>query len=159
MDRRQFIVAAGATAAVGVAGCLGDDGGGTGSPDGVVEAFLNADSTDDASDYLHSESQLTVSGDGEDGGEQDADIEVNNVEVTEEDLGEDAVREWLGSTFNEYGDDAISTIAGQSNAEVEADITATANDEESDQTYIFLVAEEDGDWQIVDFTFDMESMG
>lgn len=158
MDRRQFIVATGATAAVGVAGCLhGGGGSDTGSPEDVVEAYLNSEDADEAEGYLHSESQIDTSGgDGED---QEADITVNNVEVTEEDLGEDGVSEWLSGVQAEYSSDAVSTIAGQSNAVVNAETTITQGDQETDLTYIFLTAEEDGDWLVVDITVDMSSMG
>lgn len=44
--------ATGATGAVGVAGCLHGGDSDTGSSEDVVEAFLNADDSDEADGYL-----------------------------------------------------------------------------------------------------------
>lgn len=162
MERRQFILATVATTAVGVAGCLhGDGGGDTSSPEDVVEAYLDAANDNDADraeDLLHSESRIDTDAEDDEGNEDDS-IEVNSVELSEENLDEDAISDLLSTVNNQYGEDAIATIAEQSNAVVEADVTITSEDVEADFTIPFLTAEEDGDWLVVDFTTDTSSSG
>ena len=83
MKRRQFIVATGTAAAVGLAGCLGD--GDNESPETVAEAYYEAagdGDEDEAEGLLHPESQIEIDQD-------DEMIEFESIEADAEAVAED----------------------------------------------------------------------
>lgn len=162
MQRRKFIVAAGATAVTGLAGCSGGDGGGSGGPDGVVEDFFDAaknneDDTeafvDEAKGMLHSESplrgflELFLQSESSDDSETTTNVpESIETEVTSEDLSADEITSEFGDSMmmGDVPEDVMEDIAGE-NAIVE---TTAEYEDGSSETSRWLVTKEDGDWVI-----------
>lgn len=165
MDRRQFIVAASTTSAIAMAGCLHGDGGGgsadTSSPTALVESYYDAvadlgpdtsgeDALDALDDFYHSESPIRDiieqgGGNQSDGEEQEQSISGASAEVTEEDLGADAIDQRFGLSFFGTSQEAIDSFA-EENAVVTAEIEF---EEAETQTQEHLTATEGGDWQLV----------
>jgi hypothetical protein len=162
MQRRKFIIASGAATAAGLAGCIGDDGGGSGGPEGVVEDFYDAAENnqddpeafvDEAKGLLHSESPLRgfleffLQGQDSENAESSTTIpESIETEVVSEDLSADEIQSEFGDSMmmSEVSDDVIDSIAGE-NAIVE---TTSEFEDGSTQTSRWLVTKEDGEWVI-----------
>lgn len=158
MERRQFIVAAGAATVIGLSGCLGDSDADTSSPEGVVESWYRlyetADSEDEyidaATDLLHSQSpwhelfEFAREFD-EETDEDIEEIEIERLDVTviEENLDEAAIQQHLG--FFDVEEDVIAAVAASNNAIVEAEVELSNGEREEAE---HLVAEEDGEWLI-----------
>jgi hypothetical protein len=170
MHRRQYIAAAGTAATIALAGCSGG-GSDTGSPEAVVEAWINlqdggASESDieEAKDLLHSASPLLeVIEEGNTTNTTDEDISIDSVEteVTEENLSESELEEEFQFLFGgapgfeaQIDNETKSTIA-EENAVVEATVERSGDDVSEDRqetTTNYLVATEDGEWQIISTT-------
>jgi len=164
MHRRRFIAGVCTATSIGVAGCLGDDGGtdvDTSSPDAVVESYHRQGIEVDSDGLLdlmeaayHSDSPiLQQMQDGEDGqGELTDELELESLDVTvvEEGLSESDLQQALGF-FDTPSDERIAEIAAQAEtARVEATKTVSLNGQSSDPaTTEHVVATEDGEWQIL----------
>lgn len=160
MQRRKFIAAAGAAAAVGLAGCSGDNGADTSSPGAVVESYydlaegLDSGSSgdellDELDPVLHSESPLRafLEGMNESQGNTTAtERSVSNVdtEVAQEDLSAEELSQNYRLGFMQIDQSVIDSLA-EENAVV--DTTVEYEDAETTETQ-WLTATEDGDWQI-----------
>jgi hypothetical protein len=159
MQRRQFAAATGSAVVIGLAGCLGGgDSADTSSPGAVVESYyetaydLDSDASgedivEELDGHLHSESpyrELFEESPNESGtGGTERSLDSVETEVTEEDVGEEALRQEYASFF-EISDSVISSLA-EENAVVSATLTfEDAEDQEAEH----LTATEDGDWQV-----------
>lgn len=172
MHRRKFIAAAGTTAALTLAGCLGDDDAGDDPESTVVTWYERVDELDQEAtgdeveetldDLLHSESpiragfELIDEEDIEETDEQETELEDVETEILDEDIGADEIQtEFEVLTEEEakeagFGlDFAVSEETleevGEENALVEATVTTDEGDEEQEE---WLVTTEDGDWVI-----------
>lgn len=146
MNRRQFIVTAGATTAVGLAGCLGGNGGGQGSPDGVVEAYYTASDAGEAEGYHHPDSPLQAE-------DPDADtdaIELTGTSVVAEDITSVDL-EAEGISPNNLSDGDLDAIADEEGvALVEASVEIEIEGEQGVFDQPVITATDGGDWYILD---------
>jgi hypothetical protein len=160
MDRRKFILAAGAGTVAAIAGCSdsGGNGADTSSPGAVVESFYNigdgfdqdssADEIIGAIDpILHSASPypdiISESEDESEGTQTNTLVSVET-ETSQENLDTGELEEF-GLGFFDVSEEAIGTIA-EENAVVD---TTVEYEEASTNETQHLTATEDGDWLLV----------
>jgi len=160
MKRRQFVVAAGATATAAVAGCLGGDGdGGSNDPESVVVSFYEAgadvDSAEQALDaveeFFHTESPLlgfyeaAAANESEDSSFTAQSVETVETEIVEENLdAEQLNEEYSLQSFYNVSDELLEQLA-EENARVSADVTYAEAEDDSTE---FLTVTENGSWVI-----------
>ncbi len=147
MQRRQYIATVGTATVLGLAGCLGGNGSGTDSPDGVVEAYYEAEDEDEQEDIIHS---VSIAQEG--GAATVTQVwaaESVDADVTEEDLSYDELETRLAPLFEP---EAIETISEEEAALVEGEVDPPSFPGEDDMEPFdveVLVAQEDGDWKFV----------
>lgn len=168
MNRRQFMTGASATAGIALAGCLGGGGGEspeerieTNSPEAVVESWnrgLNEIDLEElealAQAAYHSQSPLLerYQSGNESQGQFTDDVSIEGVETTvlAEDLDESTLQEKL--RIFDVSDETIAQLANEEEtARVEAEVTSSVEgfDQTSTETTEYVVATEDGEWQLL----------
>lgn len=145
MERRRFVTTTASATAIALAGCLGGSDDPHDSPDGVVEAYYEAEDEEEQEDLIHTVSIA------QDGGA----VTVTQVwaadsvdaEVVEEDLSEEEVASYLGL----FPEEDIATIAEGENALVEGTVDPPdfGGEESEEFDVTVLTAEEDGNWKFV----------
>lgn len=162
MRRRKFMALVGATTVTSVAGCIGGDSGSGGNPGSVVEEFYEvaSENQDDAEalqseadPLLHSKSPIrgalqffVAAQSSEDAETQQKNFDGVSVEVLNEDLSADEIKENFDvSMSDQINDDLIESVAGE-NAHVESTVDYEDGSSETDE---WLVVKEDGDWVIL----------
>ena len=152
MERRQVIIAAGATAATGLAGCLGGgDSGDTSSPEAAAEAYFEGRANNDSvSDVLHPRLNASVDEIDFNGTQANVtSVEDLETEVAREDIAAaDIERGFLGTTIGDYlflvrAPDLKSLARDADMAIVEGQI------EGQEQPAVALTATANGDWHVV----------
>lgn len=164
MERRRFIGAVGAAAAVGLAGCLGDGDSGpdTSSQTAVVESWYrtafdteSSEIADVAAGYYHSESPVLAllervqeRQEDQETEQQDVELESIETEITQEGLSEQEIEQML--TGMEVSGDVISQLVNEEEtAQVRVNLEQSGDDVEQEQgSTTNIVVTEDGDWQI-----------
>lgn len=164
MDRRQFIVAASTTSAIAMAGCLHGDGGSgadTSSPTALVESYYEAlddldqdmsaeDILDELDAFYHSQSPIRDlveqgAGNESNGDTQQKSLASVSTEVTDENLGKEALDQRFGLSFFGASEEAMNAFADEN-----AVVTASVEYEEAEgNEQEHLTATEDGEWQMV----------
>jgi hypothetical protein len=168
MERRQFIVGASTAAGIALAGCLGGGGGEspedkieTDSPEAVVESWnrgLNEIDLEElealAEAAYHSQSPLfeRYQSNNESQGQYTDDVSIESVETTvlAENLNESTLQEELRGF--DVSDETIAQLANdEETARVEATVTSSVEgfDRTSTETTEYVVATEDGEWQLL----------
>lgn len=158
MKRRQFVVAAGATATATVAGCLGG-GGGSNDPESVVVSFYESgagvesagEALDAVEEFFHTESPLlefyeaAAANESEEGNFTAQSVDTVETEIVEEDLSAEQLNEEYSlQSFYDVSDELLEQLA-EENARVSADVTYAEAEDDSTE---FLTVTEDGDWVI-----------
>jgi len=144
MRRRTVLALAGVTATGVLAGCLGDDGPDTSSPEAIVEAYYEETENEETypSEVVHSESPLR---------DEKLAIELLETSVAVTDPNEADIRERLYQVIEESAIQRLVDIATAASdaAIVAATIEVTITDRTKEDTVHHLVAVEDGEWQFV----------
>lgn len=145
MKRRKFVVLAGSTTAITLAGCLhgGDDG-----PESVVQSFLESLGSEEATKYLHSASKFDTSAD--ELNDFWLDLSVERSELASEKLGQDRIQTKLDNFNSSYTGETVSDLSDSENALVEVAVKNTKDDNDSLVPLEVLTAKEEGDWKVVD---------
>jgi hypothetical protein len=155
MERRQFIVAAGATAAAGLAGCLGGGDGDTSSPEAAASAYVEAtqDQDEDRLASIAHPELNTSSGDVNfsDQGNQTS-LENAETETVVEGISASDIEGsggfFSGVTIGEYSffaeKSTVDSIIENSDMAI-VEVRA----EEQDETLALLTATDGGDWYVL----------
>lgn len=168
MRRRELIATAGATATVGLAGCLGfleDDSGPESAVRGAFQAAIDGD-VDRYDELLHSQSpdrpidEETV---GTGANTENITYEVTSTETADADPAVAAIRDRFGgagTTQEELGTlVAIAENAGDTalvGLTIEATLTLGEQERTESSASTVLTATENGDWTIVTATAESE---
>jgi len=155
MQRRKYIIAAGASITIGLAGCMGS----TGSPETVSEAWYEAVNDRDVSQarsLAHSEATEIDDDEFDELDELNYEVEVIDTEIIEENPDADE----MANQFSDIDSTTAETIAENETAivevEIEEELELLGEEAEETSTPEFLTAEEDGEWRIVAQESDTE---
>jgi hypothetical protein len=152
MERRQLILAAGATAAAGLAGCLGGGSSDTSSPEAAAEAYLEA-AQNQNEDRLASIAHpaLNASSGGVNFSNQGNQTSFENVEtetVVEDISPGDIETAFLGVAIGDYSflanGSAVNSVAENSDMAI-----VEVRSEGGDGTGAILTGTDDGDWYVL----------
>lgn len=149
---KRFIAGAGATTAVALAGCSSIPGPSNSPGDAVsslYEAINNADGAG-VEETLHNQSPADASGVTGPATEQ-AELSVQSASVSTDGPSESAIRDAVGGS---RGDEELQQIidaatSANKSAVVEADIEFSGGDQSTTSTQSFVVATEDGVYQVL----------
>jgi len=155
MERRQFIVAAGATAAAGLAGCLGGGDGDTSSPEAVADAYIEAARDQDEDRFASiRHPELNASSGDINFSDQGNQTSFENIET--ETVVEDISAGDIGSSGGLFGGVTIgnytflidkATVDGIVENSDMAIVEVRSG--EQDETSAILTATDGGDWYIL----------
>ncbi len=165
MRRRELIATAGATTTVGLAGCLGFLGGGSGGPQGAVRNAFQAAIDGDVQRYdalLHSRSpnrpidEETI-GSGtnsenvsyEIGGTDTVDGAPTAATIRERFGGPGTTQEELDTLVSIHGEASDTALVGLT---IEATLTLGEQERTQSSSSTVFTATEDGDWKVVTAT-------